>query len=157
MSKSPFDREPADRAWRIIGLSDAIEIAADSLDGDMAERGKATMAIRHLTEAIHDEAAILVDETEKLGEPDAEASGHLSRRDVAAVYDTLTLTKGLFEATFSVAQSRVPNLGERQAIDAGLYAIEEKVLAAEAQLRGLMERLKPSRAPEETANDRPAN
>jgi hypothetical protein len=30
MSKSPFDREPADRAWRIIGLSDAIEIAATS-------------------------------------------------------------------------------------------------------------------------------
>jgi hypothetical protein len=59
--------------------------------------------------------------------------------EVVRVYDTLTLTKGLFEAAYVIAENRL-ELAPRQALDAAIYAIEEKVHEAENAIDALLGR-----------------
>lgn len=68
----------------------------------------------------------------------AQKPAFIASADVASVYDTLTLTKGLFEAAYIIAENRMPELLVRQAMDAAIYAIEEKVEAAEKKIEALL-------------------
>jgi len=130
-------RQPVDRAYRIIALGKAIEIAIDALEGETAARADAVMAIRHSAETINDEASAIVDDCDKAEAPRERAI--IASVDVARVYDTLTLTKGLFEAAYVVAENRLELL-QRSALDAAIYAIEEKVTEAEEKLNALIGR-----------------
>jgi hypothetical protein len=72
-----------------------------------------------------------------------EGSKPIAWTDVAAVYDTLTLTQGLFGAVYSLAE-KISRVDDRHPIDAAVYAIEAKAERAVAQLEELIGRLKPS-------------
>jgi hypothetical protein len=110
---NPFDREPIDRGYRLMALGASIERLVESLDV-VAPRGDGEMAIRHALRAIEEEASILIDTLEKAEKrakietggndaPPAECAraspvadapiGPITRAELIAVYDTLTLTQ----------------------------------------------------------------
>lgn len=77
-------------------------------------------------------------------EDEVKAGKSIAWSDVSEIYDTLTLTQGLFGAAYSLADKLIPNVDDRRPIDAAIYALEEKVESAETKLNELMDRLKPS-------------
>jgi hypothetical protein len=58
MAESPFQREPIDRGYRILALSEGLQHLSHHCDD-------AEMAIRHIARAIEEEAAVLIDTLEK--------------------------------------------------------------------------------------------
>ncbi len=79
----------------------------------------------------------MVDDCEKAEEPQGKAV--IAAAEVARVYDTLTLTKGLFEATYVIAENRF-ELSQRSPLESAIYAIEEKVTEAEEKIDALLKR-----------------
>jgi hypothetical protein len=146
-SAKPFEREPIERGYHIAALAAALHKIADADPTNVAQAD-----VRHMAVAIEDEARALIGELEKIElveserdkSADAEAtnspheveSGPIKSVDVARVYDTLIFTKGLFEAAYVVAEKRL-ELPLRNALDAAIYAIEEKVEEAEKKLAAL--------------------
>ena len=108
-------REPIDRAHRIIALGKAIEIVGETLEGETGHRADAVMAIRHSAQTINEEASGLVDQCEEAEAPHEQAT--IASRDVARVYDTLTLTQVLFAAAYCVAESRLEATGRARRRD----------------------------------------
>jgi hypothetical protein len=64
----------------------------------------------------------------------------ITRSELMEIYDTLTLTQGLFDAATTIAEHHIP-LDQRGAMDMMIYAIEEKVSEAEKKVQQLIERL----------------
>jgi hypothetical protein len=73
--------------------------------------------------------------------PAEQVTGAVNAVDLLRVYDTLTLTKGLFEAAEDVSDARIA-LDQRGAMDAALYALREKVSDAETEFTDLVQRMK---------------
>lgn len=63
-SPMSFERDPINRGYRIIALAAAVDAIVHSIEGE-AQRDDRLMALRHLAEAIQEEAGASVEDLER--------------------------------------------------------------------------------------------
>jgi hypothetical protein len=119
----------------IQGKTREIRKAFENKHGNPIYRQKA------VEQAKSEEAAKRRHDTKEAQPTEDDPAAPTTATSLLRVYDTLTLTKGLFEAASDVSDKRIP-LEHRGAMDAAIYALQEKVSEAEDRLMDIVEELK---------------